>query len=109
MGEGRSEEEGRRWKKSERGRGQREGVKNEERQRETENRETDRPTQTERERQTQTEEQHAETGLTRFLTMISEPAMTARCNGVRWCWSCVRELTLACTLIRNSTLSMSDF
>lgn len=73
------------------------------------NRETDQLTDTDTERQTKTEKQHTETGLTRFLTMISEPAMTARCSGVRWCWSCVRELTLACTLIRNSTLSMSDF
>ena len=45
--------------------------------------------------------------LTKFLTMISEPESTARWRGARRLESSTLEFTLACTLIRNSTLSMS--
>lgn len=47
--------------------------------------------------------------LTRFRTMISEPAWTARCRGVNLEASWTLEFTLAWTLIRNKTLSMSEF
>lgn len=47
--------------------------------------------------------------LTKLRTMISEPAWTARCKGVSLEASWTLEFTLAWTLIRNRTLSMSEF
>lgn len=52
---------------------------------------------------------HVSLWLTRFRTMISEPAWTARCRGVNLEASWTLEFTLAWTLIRNKTLSMSEF
>lgn len=46
---------------------------------------------------------------TRLRTMISEPACTARCKGVSLEASWTLEFTLAWTLIRKSTLSISEF
>lgn len=48
-------------------------------------------------------------GLTKLRTIISEPAWTARCKGVNLDASWTLELTLAWTLIRNRTLSISEF
>lgn len=47
--------------------------------------------------------------FTRLRTMISEPACTARWRGVSLAASWTLELTLAWTLIKNRTLSMSEF
>lgn len=52
---------------------------------------------------------HVSLWLTRFRTMISEPAWTARCRGVNLEASWTLEFTLAWTLIRNKTLSISEF
>lgn len=46
---------------------------------------------------------------TRLRTMISDPAWTARWRGVSLAASWTLELTLALTLMRNRTLSMSEF
>lgn len=46
---------------------------------------------------------------TRLRTMISDPAWTARWRGVSLAASWTLELTLAWTLMRNNTLSMSEF
>lgn len=41
--------------------------------------------------------------------MISDPVCTARCRGVSFDESWTLELTLACTLMRKRTLSISEF
>lgn len=46
---------------------------------------------------------------TRLRTMISDPAWTARWRGVSLAASWTLELTFAWTLMRNKTLSMSEF
>ena len=46
---------------------------------------------------------------TKCLTIISDPALTAKCNGVLWEESWILELTLADTPIRNNTVSTSTF
>ena len=47
--------------------------------------------------------------LTKCLTIISEPALTAKCSGVLWEESWILELTLADTPMRNKTVSTSTF
>ena len=47
--------------------------------------------------------------LTKCLTIISEPALTAKCSGVLCEESWTLELTLADTPMRNNTVSTSTF